>query len=195
MAKLFFQEILRLHGMSSFIISDQDSKFLAIFWTTLWMRFDTSLKYSSTAHSQTDGHTKVVNRTLGNLLRSICWDKSRAWDQALPQAEFAYNSTTHSSTGMSPFSIVYRKVHHHLLNLVKLAIGEKFSNAANAMAEQAIDVQKGGSNKVGEIQCKIQSRGWQKQERKGLRRKRHDDGIFKKRKNSCGNVQHVEAKK
>ena len=44
--------------------------------------------------------------------------------------------------GMLPFSIVYRKVPHHLLDLTKLLIGKKFNNAANAMAEHAIDVQK-----------------------------------------------------
>ena len=44
--------------------------------------------------------------------------------------------------GMSPFSIVYLKVPHHLLNLAKLSIGGNFSNADSAMAEQAINVQK-----------------------------------------------------
>jgi len=43
---------------------------------------------------------------------------------------------------MSPFSVVYRKVPHHLLDLAKLSIGEKFSNAANTLAEQVLDVQK-----------------------------------------------------
>ena len=43
---------------------------------------------------------------------------------------------------MSPFSIVYRKVLYDLLDLARLSIGEKFSNASTAMAEQAIDVQK-----------------------------------------------------
>ena len=42
---------------------------------------------------------------------------------------------------MSLFSIVYKKVPHHLLNLARLPIGEKFSSAANAMTEQILDVQ------------------------------------------------------
>ena len=93
-------------------------------------------------YSQTGRQTEVVNRTLGNLLRSICGDRSRACDQALPQPKFAYYRIIYSSMGMSPFCIVYRHVPHHLLDLAKLSTGEKFSNTASAMAEQAIDVQK-----------------------------------------------------
>jgi len=55
--------------------------------------------------------------------------------------EFAYNRTVHSSTGMSPFAIIYRNVPHHLLDLAKLHIREKFSSIAYAMAEQVLDVQ------------------------------------------------------
>ena len=58
------------------------------------------------------------------------------------QVEFAYNSAINSSMGMPPFSIVYRKVPHHLLDLTKLPIGEKFSITSSAIAEQTTDVQK-----------------------------------------------------
>ena len=83
------------------------------------------------------------------MLRIIYEDKLRPCDQALPQAEFAYNNTVHGSTGMSPFAIVYRRVPHHPLDLAKLPIGEKFSNAANAMAEQVLDIQE-------EVQLKLE---------------------------------------
>ena len=57
--KLFFQEIERLDGVPSSIISDRNSKFLATFWTTSWQIFDTSLKYSNMTHPQIVGQIKL----------------------------------------------------------------------------------------------------------------------------------------
>jgi hypothetical protein len=70
-AELFFWEIIRLHGILNTIVSDRDPKFLSHFWRSLWNKLGTKLLFSTTCHPQTDGQTKVVNRTLSTMLRVV----------------------------------------------------------------------------------------------------------------------------
>jgi hypothetical protein len=67
----------------------------------------TYFSFISTYHPQTYGQTEVVNRSLGNLLRSLVTKHHNQWDQILPQVEFAYNDLLKRRTGRSPFQILY----------------------------------------------------------------------------------------
>jgi hypothetical protein len=106
-ANLFFKEVIQLHGLPKSIVSDRDTKSIGNFWRTLWKKLGTNLAFSSSYHPQTDGQTEVVNRSLGDLLRSLVTKHHSSWDNILPQAEFAYNDSVNRSTGKSPFQVVY----------------------------------------------------------------------------------------
>src|ERR1700722_14526416 len=106
-ANLFFKEVIRLHGLPKSIVSDRDTKFIGHFWRTLWKNLGTNLAFSSAYHPQTDGQIEVVNRSLGDLLRSLVTEHHSSWDNILAQVEFAYNESVNRSTGQSPFQIVY----------------------------------------------------------------------------------------
>ena len=106
-AKLYFTEIVRLHGVPRTIVTDRDSKFLSSFWSTLWRLLDIKLLYSTSHHPQTNGQTEVTNKTLGSILRTLVKKNLRDWDLKLCHAEFAYNRSPSWATKISPFECVY----------------------------------------------------------------------------------------
>ena len=82
-SKLYFKEIVKFHGIPKTVTLDRDLKFVGHFWRTLWRKLGTKLQFSSSHHSQTDGQTEAVNRSLGNLLRSLVGKNIRQWDLTL----------------------------------------------------------------------------------------------------------------
>jgi hypothetical protein len=92
-ANMFFKEVVRLHDLPRSIVSDKDTKFIGHFWRTLWKKLGMDLSFNSAYHPQTDVQIEVVNKSLGNLLRSLVTEHHNQWDQKLPQADIAYNDS------------------------------------------------------------------------------------------------------
>jgi hypothetical protein len=134
-ANLFFKEVVRLHGLPRSIVSYRDTKFFGHFWRTLWKNLGMSLSFSSAYHPQMDGQTKFLNRSLGDLLRSLVTGHYSQWDHILPQAEFAYNDSINRRTGQSPFQVVYGMQPREVFELKDSEQNENRSASAEDFAE------------------------------------------------------------
>lgn len=114
LAQVFFEQIYRLHGLPSTIVSDRDSIFLSEFWQTLFKIAGTRLNMSSAYHPQSDGSTERVNQCLEQYLRSMTNHNPKNWSSWLPAAEWWYNTTYHSTLNSTPFQVVYGVKPKHL---------------------------------------------------------------------------------
>jgi len=106
-ARAFFDQIVRLHGIPCSIVSDRDPVFTSAFWTELFDLSGVELRLSSAFHPQTDGQSEVTNRILGVYLRCLAGDRPRSWLRWLPWTEFCYNSSYQTALRATPFEVVY----------------------------------------------------------------------------------------
>nr|GEZ68754.1 retrotransposable element Tf2 [Tanacetum cinerariifolium]GEZ68768.1 retrotransposable element Tf2 [Tanacetum cinerariifolium] len=58
LAETFQQEIVRLHGTPSAIVSDRDPRFASRFWKGFQKAWGTRLKFSTAFHPQTGGQSE-----------------------------------------------------------------------------------------------------------------------------------------
>ncbi|XP_027158198.1 uncharacterized protein LOC113759821 [Coffea eugenioides] len=107
LAKLYMDEVVRLHGVPVSIVSDRDPRFVSRFWQKLQEALGTKLNYSTAYHPQTDGQSERTIQTLEDMLRACIVDFGGGWSQYLTLVEFAYNNSYHSSIQMAPYEALY----------------------------------------------------------------------------------------
>ena len=107
LARIFIQEIVRLHGVPVTIISDRGTQFTSQFWRTFQHELGTQVELSSAFHPQTDGQSERTIQILEDMLRACVIDFGGSWVEFLPLAEFAYNNSYQSSIQMAPYEALY----------------------------------------------------------------------------------------
>jgi len=107
MAKIFMDNVYKLHGLPASVVNDRDPIFLSKFWKELFTIQGVNLLYSSAYHPQTDGQTQIINKCVENYLRCMTGTNPNQWARWLSLAEWWYNTNIRSSTQLTPYEILY----------------------------------------------------------------------------------------
>ena len=105
--ELYLHHVWKLHGTSRKLVSDRGPQFASEFTKTLQEGLGIETALSTAHHPQTDGQTERLNQTVETFLRIFSSYHQDNWVDLIPFAEFAYNNQKHSSTGWSPFYVLY----------------------------------------------------------------------------------------
>lgn len=106
-ARLFLDNIYKLHGMPQSIVTDRDKIFTSEFWRELFQHMGATLQLSSSYYLQTDGQMERLNQCLEIYLRCMVYKQSTQWSRWISLAEWWYNTTLHTAIKMTPFEAFY----------------------------------------------------------------------------------------
>src|ERR1700761_787442 len=102
-ARLFRDNVFKLHSVPHNAVSDRGSTFTSEFFRELAKLLDLELRFSTAYHPQTDRQTERINGIMEQYLRGYCNYQQDNWLELLSMAEFSYNNKISSATGMTPF--------------------------------------------------------------------------------------------
>ncbi len=106
-AKAFYKNIITRHGVPEMVLTDQGQNFLSKVMECLYKQCGLEAIRTSAYRPQCDGMVERANRTLADIIFCYVKDNPHTWTDFLDVAAFVYNTAVHSSTGYSPFYLMY----------------------------------------------------------------------------------------
>ena len=93
-------------GLPRIIHSDQGRNFESTILHQTLQAFGVTKSHTTAYHPQGDGMVERLNRSILQLLRAYV-TKESDWEKYLPLVMYAYRTTVHSSTQVSPFQLMF----------------------------------------------------------------------------------------
>ena len=111
-AKLLWEKVFINYGMPQRLHSDQGRDFEGKVIKSLCQFAGIRKSRTTPYHPQGNGQTERFNKTLLSMLGTLDQDNKSRWPEYLSPLVNAYNCTKHSTTGFSPFLLMFGRMPH-----------------------------------------------------------------------------------
>ena len=106
-AKSFVSQIILKYGAPRGVQTDQGANFVSELFKTTCKLLKIKKIQSMAFHPESQGGIERSHRVLAEYLRYYVKEDQTDWDEWIPFATFAYNTSEHSATGYTPFELVF----------------------------------------------------------------------------------------
>ena len=106
-AKTLVEKVIPRHKVPAKLLSERGAAFLSKLLAEVYHLMGIKKVNTTAYHPQTDGLVERFNRTLLDMLSKTAKQNGKDWDNCLPFILFAYRSSPQTSTGESPFYLLY----------------------------------------------------------------------------------------
>ncbi|KAK2376303.1 hypothetical protein QL285_077105 [Trifolium repens] len=105
--RFFKRDVLARFGIPQVVVTDNGTQFTDKKFREFLIAINTKQRFTSVEHPQTNGQAEAANRVILRGLRRRLDDNKKRWVEELHSVLWAYRTTPHSTTGETPFRLVY----------------------------------------------------------------------------------------
>ncbi|KAI1297020.1 Retrovirus-related Pol polyprotein from transposon [Halotydeus destructor] len=108
-ANFILKDIILIHGPPRVLISDSGTEFVNNIIQSLLKTLSIIHRRTPVYNPMSNGQTECYNRTWKTIVSAYINKQGNNWDDYVYFAQFAYNSSVHETTGISPHFALYLK--------------------------------------------------------------------------------------
>ena len=108
-AEAFHKHFILQYGCPTELLSDNGGEFKNETMAYLCKAYNIEQKFTAPFSPQSNGKVENFNKFLKASIRKLCQEDPLGWDQVVDGIVWAYRCCPHTSTGESPYFLVYHK--------------------------------------------------------------------------------------
>lgn len=108
-AKILIDRFILIHGVPERLITDNGTHFNNNLLRTITNYMNIPHAFSAAYHPQTNGQVERFNATFATQLAKYCDSEKTNWDRYLPSIVYAYNTSVHSTTQLTPYELAFAR--------------------------------------------------------------------------------------